>query len=126
MLAERQCSVARVAAGSRRHVGVDAGHRLMGFKQSALISTVVLLWVSMLAVPAFASCELSSARVNNTLVKVGDSDRRVLSADPDRTVQLTTSAGGSAGIRYDFYQRGVTIQVYVAAGRVTRVCRIRD
>lgn len=78
------------------------------------------------ALPAFSSCELSSARVNNTLVKVGDSDRRVISAEPDRVVRLTTSAGGSAGTRYDFYQRDVTIQVYVQAGRITRVCRVRD
>lgn len=78
------------------------------------------------AAAAFASCELSSARVNNTLVKVGDSDRRVISAEPDRVVRLTTSAGGSAGTRYDFYQRDVTIQVYVRAGRITRVCRVRD
>ncbi|MEE4639038.1 MAG: hypothetical protein V2J42_09910 [Wenzhouxiangella sp.] len=76
--------------------------------------------------PAFASCELSSARVNNTLVKIGDSDRRVISAEPDRVVRLTTSAGGSAGTRYDFYERDVTIQIYVAAGVVTRVCRVRD
>jgi len=87
----------------------------------------VLLAVALaVGTPALASCELSSARVNSTLVKVGDSDRRVISAQPDRIVRLTTSAGGSAGTRYDFYQRGLTIQVYVAAGRVSRVCRIRD
>lgn len=78
------------------------------------------------AVPADASCQLSSARVNNTLVKVGDSDRRVIGAQPDRVVRLTTSGGGSAGTRYDFYQRDVTIQIYVGAGVVTRVCRVRD
>jgi len=93
---------------------------LAGLKYVLLAAALVI------GAPALASCELSSARVNNTLVKVGDSDRRVISAQPDRTVQLTTRAGGSAGIRYDFYQRGLTIQVYVVAGRVSRVCRIRD
>jgi hypothetical protein len=91
-----------------------------------MLRGLLLLAALLVAAPAYSSCELSSARVNNTLVKVGDSDRRVLSAAPDRTVRLTTSAGGSAGTRYDFYQRGVTVQIYVAAGRVTRVCRIRD
>jgi hypothetical protein len=91
-----------------------------------LIFTIFVCGTIMFSEPVFASCDLSSARVSNTLIKVGDSDRRVLSAEPDRIVRLTTSAGGSAGTRYDFYQRGVTVQIYVAAGRVTRVCRIRD
>jgi hypothetical protein len=90
------------------------------------IVTILVCSALLFAEPVVASCDLSSARVSNTLIKVGDSDRRVLSAEPDRTVRLTTSAGGSAGTRYDFYQRGVTVQIYVVAGRVTRVCRIRD
>jgi hypothetical protein len=90
------------------------------------LQSVLLVVALVIGTPALASCELSSARVNNTLVKVGDSDRRVISAKPDRTVRLTTSAGGSAGTRYDFYQRGLTIQIYVLAGRVSRVCRIRE
>lgn len=87
---------------------------------------VLLALLVAASAPVVSSCELSSARVNNTLVKVGDSDRRVISAKPDRIVRLTTRAGGSAGTRYDFYQRGLTIQIYVSGGRVSRVCRIRD
>jgi hypothetical protein len=87
---------------------------------------MVLGIAMILSSPAFSSCELSSARANNTLIKVGDSDRQVIEAKADRVVRLTTSRGGSAGTRYDFYQRDVTIQIYVGAGVVTRICRIRD
>ena len=73
-----------------------------------------------------ASCELSSARLGSVLVKTGDSERRVMEARPDRTVRLETHHGGPAGHRYDFYQSGQTVQVYVSAGQVTRICYIRD
>lgn len=73
-----------------------------------------------------ASCNLSSVRLDAGLVKVGDSERRVIESEPDRVVQLENRKGGAAGIRYDFYLRGQTVQVYVRAGRITRVCRVRD
>lgn len=73
-----------------------------------------------------ASCNLSSVRLSAGLVKVGDSDRRVIESRPDRTVQLETRQGGSAGTRYDFHERGQTVQVYVRSGRVVRVCRVRE
>jgi hypothetical protein len=71
------------------------------------------------------SCS-SSERFGNVLVRVGDSERRVIEAEPDRTVQLQTEEGGAAGYRYDFYKYGRTVQVYVSAGIVTRVCRVRE
>lgn len=67
-----------------------------------------------------------SERFGSRLIMAGDSDRKVIEAGPDRTVRLETPEGGAAGYRFDFYRRGVTIQVYVQAGRVVRVCRIRD
>lgn len=86
----------------------------------------VLVAVLTLAPAADASCELSSARISGSLVKVGDSERKVLNQDPDRVVQLENRRGGAAGIRYDFHLRGKTVQVYVRAGRISRICHIRD
>jgi len=71
------------------------------------------------------SCS-SSERFGNVLVRVGDSERRVIEAEPDRTVRLETEQGGAAGYRHDFYKYGRTVQVYVSAGVVTRICRIRE
>lgn len=87
----------------------------------------VFLFVFMLLTPAvYASCELSSARLGNELLKVGDSERKVIGHDPDRTVQLENRRGGAAGIRYDFYLRGKTIQVHVRGGRIAMICHIND
>ena len=88
--------------------------------------TIILAAVMALSVAAEASCNLSSARLSAGLVKVGDSDQRVVRSNPDRVVQLETREGGAAGIRYDFHLRGQTLQIYVRAGRVVRVCRLRD
>jgi hypothetical protein len=79
----------------------------------------------MLASTAWSSCNLSSARIGNTLIKVGDAERRVIQIGPDREVQLENEQGGAAGFRFDFYQRDVTVQVYVRSGRVTRICHLR-
>ena len=68
----------------------------------------------------------SSERFGNALVRVGDSERKVIEADPDRTVRLETSEGGAAGYRHEFYKRNRTVQVYVRAGQVTRICSIRE
>lgn len=88
---------------------------------------VFLIVLMLLAAPmAEASCELSSARLGNQLIKVGDSERRVLEQEPDRTVQLENRRGGAAGIRYDFYLRGKTIQVYVRGGRISLICHVND
>ena len=90
-------------------------------------SLVAILLLSVtLAAPVWASCTLSSVRLPAGLVKVGDSERRVIQSEPDRVVRLETAAGGAAGYRFDFYRRGETIQVYTRAGRVIRVCRIRE
>jgi len=86
----------------------------------------VLVAALILAPAANASCELSSARISGSLVKVGDSERKVLDQDPHRVVQLENRRGAASGIRYDFHLRGKTVQVYVRAGRITRICHIRD
>jgi hypothetical protein len=87
---------------------------------------ILFVLALLLSIPAAASCELSSARLGNALLKVGDSERKVLEKDPDRTVRLENRRGGAAGIRYDFYLRGKTIQVYVRGGRISRICHIND
>ncbi len=73
-----------------------------------------------------ASCALSSVRMGNALINVGDSERRVIQARPDREIQLETREGGAAGIRFDFYQRDQTVQIHVRSGRVIRICRVRN
>ncbi|HLS05686.1 MAG TPA: hypothetical protein VK036_05255 [Wenzhouxiangella sp.] len=87
-------------------------------------------WMVFLAVliagPAVADSCSRSARINNKLVVVGDSVRRVDELGPDREWRLENRYGGSAGIRMDFYQRGKTVQVYIEAGRVTKICHLRD
>lgn len=87
---------------------------------------LLLAMTLLLASTADASCELSSARLGNQLLKVGDSERKVLEHEPDRSVQLQNRYGGPTGIRYDFYLRGKTIQVYVRGGRISMICHIND
>jgi len=87
---------------------------------------IIILAALLLAGTVEASCNLSSVRLSAGMVKVGDSERRVIQSEPDRVVQLENRKGGAAGIRYDFYLRGQTVQVYVRAGRITRVCRLRE
>ncbi|MDT8438199.1 MAG: hypothetical protein RQ729_04220 [Wenzhouxiangellaceae bacterium] len=60
------------------------------------------------------------------IIKAGDPERRVIEQKPDRTVQLETRFGGAAGYRHDFYKPGRTVQIYVRAGVVTEICRVRD
>jgi hypothetical protein len=88
--------------------------------------TITLIAALAVSVAAHATCNLSSVRLDDGLVKVGDSERRVIQSEPDRVVQLENRRGGAAGIRYDFYLRGLTVQVTVRAGRIMRVCRLRD
>ena len=90
------------------------------------MKTIILVAALVVCGVVEASCSLSSARLSAGLVKVGDADRRVIQSEPDRVVHLETRQGGAAGVRYDFYQRGQTLQIYVRAGRVVRVCRVRE
>lgn len=87
-----------------------------------LLSLIVAFSVEAMA----ARCELSSARLGQDVIKIGDSERRVLEHRPDRTVQLENREGGAAGIRYDFYLRNKTIQIYVRGGRVDRICHLDE
>lgn len=68
----------------------------------------------------------SSERFGGKLIRTGDSERRVIEAKPDRTVQLQTAEGGAAGYRHDFYKQGRTVQIYVQSGIVTRICVVRE
>lgn len=90
------------------------------------IVLVVVVAGMLQAAAVEAGCDLSSARLGHHLLKVGDPERRVLRQDPDRTVQLENRQGGAVGVRYDFYVRGKTIQVYVRGGRISRICHFSD
>lgn len=68
----------------------------------------------------------TSERIDRKLIRPGDSDRRVIEADPDRRVRLETRHGGAAGYRYEFYMRNKTVQIYVSSGVVVRVCRVYE
>ena len=92
-----------------------------------ILATIIAL--ATLAAPTAADAQTScysSERFGTALVRVGDSERKVLEADPDRTVRLETSEGGAAGYRHEFYKRNRTVQVYVSAGQVVRICSIRE
>lgn len=90
---------------------------------------VLLLCVALFCAPPAGAQALecqSSERFGSQILKVGDSERRVIELEPDREVQLETIFGGAAGFRFDFYKRGRTIQVYVRSGVVIRICRVPD
>lgn len=91
-----------------------------------IAALLAVAFICFAAAPALASCELSSTRIGQELIRVGDSERRVIQMRPDREVSLQTAQGGAAGFRFDFYQQRQTVQVYTAAGRVTRICHVRD
>ena len=50
--------------------------------------TIIFAAVMALSVAAEASCNLSSVRLDAGLVKVGDSDQRVVRSNPDRVVRV--------------------------------------
>ncbi|MFW6024075.1 MAG: hypothetical protein ACOC8P_00470 [Dichotomicrobium sp.] len=81
----------------------------------AAINTATASWLT-----------LRLARIGGKLIKVGDSERKVVQADPDREVQLETSRGGAAGFRFDFYEHQKTVQVYVQGGKIVRICHVRE
>ena len=88
-----------------------------------------VLFLIVLSADAFGQARCgSSERFGNQLIRVGDSERRVIevAGRPDMQRQLETRQGGAAGIRMDYYQSGRTIQIYVQGGQVTRICWIRD
>ena len=75
----------------------------------------------LLAGAADTSCNLSGFRLSAGMVKVGDSERRVIETKPDRVMQLDNRYSDAAGIRYDSHRRNQTVQVPVKAARITRV-----
>ena len=88
-----------------------------------------MIALATLAAPTAADAQVrcySSERFGNSLVRTGDSERKVIEAEPDRTVRLETNQGGAAGYRHDFYKQGRTVQVYVSTGVVIRICSIRE
>lgn len=89
------------------------------------IALVVLAAAPVPAVGQSVHC-YSSERFGGKLIRAGDSERRVIEEEPDRTVRLETGAGGAAGFRHDFYKYGRTVQIYVKAGIVTRICIVRE
>lgn len=62
-------------------------------KRRPPMRTIILAAALFLCGAVEASCNLSSVRLDAGLVKVGDSDRRVIQSEPDRVVQLENRAG---------------------------------
>ena len=90
--------------------------------------TLIFVIAMILAGAAFGQARCSdSHRFGQMLVRVGDSERRVLSyREPDRQVQLENRQGAAVGYRLDFYEYQQTVQVYIQGGVVSRICRVRD
>ncbi len=85
----------------------------------------VALCLGLAVTTAQASCSLTSVRMGQQLINVGDTERRAVQAEPDRTIQLETREGGAAGYRLDFYKPNHTLQIYIRHGKVSRICRAR-
>lgn len=92
----------------------------------ALVIAAVLVLFSAQAL-ASASCNIRSERFGSALVRVGDSERRVIevAGPPDLERRLETREGGGAGYRADYFAGRNTIQIYIQGGVVTRICRVR-
>ncbi len=92
------------------------------------MKSLILVLAMLMATSALAVDCGETQRFGQKLIRVGDSERRVIEAAgrPDSERRLENRYGGAAGYRMDYYQRGQTVQVYVQGGVVTRICRIRD
>jgi hypothetical protein len=88
---------------------------------------MALVLAVLVVLPSWAGAQCGDThRFGQSLVRTGDSERRVLELRrPDREVRLETPAGGAAGYRLDFYERDSTVQIYIQSGMVTRICRLR-
>jgi len=93
--------------------------------------TLVFVLITGLIVAAPSQARVSCSdtqRFGQSLVRVGDSERKVIQAAgrPDLERQLENRQGGAAGYRMDYYTREQTIQIYISGGVVSRICRVRD
>jgi len=81
-----------------------------------------------LASPVEAKRCGTSERFGGQLVRVGDSERRVLevAGQPDAQRQLYNEQGAPAGYRMDYYKYLRTVQIYIRGGQVVQVCQIRE
>ncbi len=91
-------------------------------------SLLVLASVLLLVAPVEAKRCGSSERFGGQLVRVGDSERRVLevAGNPDAQRQLYNDEGAPAGYRLDYYRYQRTVQIYIRGGQVAQVCQIRE
>lgn len=91
---------------------------------------LLIALVIVLSFPAFGQSVRcgQSHRFGTELIMIGDSERRVhqVAGRPDLERRLENRQGGAAGFRLDYHQHGQTVQIYVQAGVVTRICRVRD
>lgn len=87
---------------------------------------MILILTLVFAASAWGSCNLRSARIDGQMIAVGDSAREAFELGPDREWNLENDYGGAAGLRLDFYERGKTVEVYIKAGKVTKICHRRD
>ena len=91
-------------------------------------SWILLGLLVVLAAPVEAKRCGTSERFGGQLVRVGDSERRVLqvAGQPDLQRQLYNEQGAPAGYRLDYYKYRRTVQIYIRGGQVERVCKISE
>lgn len=94
-------------------------------RPAAWLMVLLIAWSPMHTLGQVGLKCYTSERLGNTLIKVGDSDRRVIEAEPSRVVRLETDNGGAAGYRLEFYKPERTVQFYISQGIVTRICSVR-
>lgn len=79
------------------------------------------LLLVLLAGTALASQD--SVAFGQRLVSTGDSVGKVIevAGQPDRTVQLENARGAGVGERFEYYERGKTITLWIQGGRVVAI-----
>ena len=65
----------------------------------------------------------NSVAFGSRLVSTGDTVGKVIevAGQPDRTVQLENARGAGVGERFEYYERGKTITLWIQGGRVVAI-----
>lgn len=82
-----------------------------------------ILIFALLTVAGVAAAAQNSVAFGSRLVSTGDSVGKVIevAGQPDRTVQLENARGAGVGERFEYYERGKTITLWIQGGRVVAI-----
>lgn len=82
----------------------------------------------LLFVAGTAAAVQNSVAFGQRLVTTGDSSGKVrqVAGEPDGLTVLETRNGGAAGERWDYYERGKTITIWMRGGRVVAIEEVLD